>query len=1619
MTTTTSTAGDKIYVTFTGTAGEIVGLGFSSVTIGTSNCCGSLASIYNPDGSLLRQNYIGRDGSGLNLTLPASGSYLILLDPGINTGSATLTLSDDLTATASIGGPSSTILLPRAGQNDRITFTGTAGEIVGVGFSSVTIGTSNCCGSLVSIYKPDGSLFRQNYVGRDGVTINLPTLPTSGSYLIFLDPGINTGSATMSLTHVGAFQPVTQAYGTWNGVGVHGLAPSAQTADPVNSLTGAFTEAETDLTVAAPGVSFAFGRSYTSADATAGRLGPGWTDSYSASLGVQANGDVILHGEDGQRLTYAKQANGSFVGGRGASSTLTAISGGYQLLRHDQVAYRFDTAGVLQSELDRNGQGLTLAYDGSGHLTTITDSIGQAATLAYNGGGLLSSVSTADGRTVSYGYTSGHLSSVTLPDPDDAGPLTAPVTTYGYDGAGRLAAEVDPNNHTVVTNVYDPASGRVSQQTDANNKTTTFAWDPATQTATITDARAHVWKDIYQNNVLIKQIDPVGEATQLAHDTNLDTTAVIAPNGTDTTNMTYDSRGNLLTTTAPISLGANVKKTYTYDAQNNVLTATDARGTVSQYGYDASGNTTSITQGGQQIAGATYGSQGHMLTSTDGNGNETTYSYDAEGNVASVTSPDPDGVGPLAASKTTFTYDAMGDVLTRVDALGNCSGCTPADHRATYSYDANGHLLTETAPLGHTTTYTYDADGNRTSVTDAKGNTTSNVYDNASNLVEVIGADPDGVGPLESPVTRYSYDDAGNRVSMIDPLGNCAGCNGLAHTTLYAFNQNNQLASTTTPLGEKTTYTYDANGNLGSTVDPRGNCAGCTAQNHTTAYAYDAAGRPLRTIDPLGNCAGCNAAAHTATTTYDSVGNLGSATDANGHQTSYTYDSQGRLLTLTAPDGGITTYTYDLAGNVLTRTDENQHTTSYDYNDAEQLQSVTGPDPDGNGPAAAPVTSYTYDADGHQLTKTDPNGNATQASGDGVTTNSYDAAARITGISYSDSTPDVSFSYDPVGNRTQMTDGAGTIEYQRDNLNRLTSVARGTSSFSYAYDINSNLLSRAYPDGSQTTYTYDADNHMATASTGGKTTSYGYDSAGDLVTTTLPASNGYSETDIYDNAGRLIEVKNANATATLSDFLATLDPVGNPTEIDQSGAVSLTSTYSYDANNRLTGVCYQAGSCPNGSDPYIRWAYDKAGNRLSETRPGGTTSYTYDNADELIQAGAVNYGYDANGNETSAGSRAFTYDLANRVSTTTALGTTTSYSYDGDGNRLEASTGTGGSQRTDYLWDVNNPLAEIAREQDGNANLIRRFEYGNSRISMTTPTDTFYFHYDASEDVSNVTSSNGTPEWSYTYEPFGGTRTATQQDPNAPANPIGFAQSYLDQTGLYLLRDREYDPTTGRFTQVDPLPAFGGAYTSTYVYANNRPSVLYDPSGDGPIPIARAYQDATLEAVTPDTDAQRALASAAGGAPPPPRDRVYAIGYRGTEKYGTSVLGREIIIGKVQLEDALALDGRRYNLIGYATPFDGPPIRFVYLSYACLPACGAGEHLANDAGVWDFRGGRFETNGDFTIATMIAFTGFGVKGLRVYKVKSLKLGKVPLPLIFRVSCRARIRARCYITWPKG
>ncbi len=191
VTVTVSRPGQNARLTVNGTAGQRLSLGLTNVTLASTT-----VSILTPDGSSLVSGNFGTQGGALDTPpLPVSGTYAVLIDQTFgNTGSMTLTLSDEVGGTIEVGGASVPVSITRPGQRARLTFSGTAGQRLDLGLTSVTVG------AWVRFFKPDGSEMVNTYVG-SASALDTPSLPTTGTYAILIDPdSVTTGSMTLTLS---------------------------------------------------------------------------------------------------------------------------------------------------------------------------------------------------------------------------------------------------------------------------------------------------------------------------------------------------------------------------------------------------------------------------------------------------------------------------------------------------------------------------------------------------------------------------------------------------------------------------------------------------------------------------------------------------------------------------------------------------------------------------------------------------------------------------------------------------------------------------------------------------------------------------------------------------------------------------------------------------------------------------------------------------------------------------------------------------------------------------------------------------------------------------------------------------------------------------------------------------------------------------------------------------------------------------------------------------------------------------------------------------------------------------------------------------------------------------
>ncbi|PWG15419.1 hypothetical protein DF268_01010 [Streptomyces sp. V2] len=1275
---------------------------------------------------------------------------------------------------------------------------------------------------------------------------------------IFMDGTDGTSSPN------GATSPLVQAFYTPDipgaQAGVCSCYAQAHRADPVNTATGMFFEQFTDARLVGVGQQLSLDRSYRSDSTTAGLLGRGWSTPFDAKLTV-ASGKVTYQADDGATFVFTQQSDGTYTAPAGSTAKLAKTGSDYTLTTLDNTRRVFTSTGQLTSVVDATGQGLTLTY-ASGKLASAKDAAGRSTDFTLNADGLLTGVSLPDTASVSYAYTNGQLTSVT----DPAGK----VSTYTYDSGKRLSSYSDPAGGKVA-NVYDSA-GRITSQTDQNGKTTTFTWDGKRESHT-TAPDGGVWTDIYSGNVLLQSTDPYGNVVSYDYDRYLRPVEITDQRGNSTT-MTYDSAGRMLTRTSPSSLGYS--ESWTYDSAGNITGHTDGRGNKTTYTYNAANRLTSTTDPAGGKTSYTYTALGALASVTTPRGKTTAYAYDAAGNRTSVTTPQ--------GEKTTFAYDKAGRITARTDPRGNVSGADPAAYTTTYAYDGRGLLSSATDPLGRTTAYGYNGAEQLTSLKDPAGGTTAYAYDDAGHLTKTTDASGksisrtyDASGRLASETdplgnrTTYTYDKVGRVLTTVSARGNVSGATPAAYTTSYTYDaagnrtkvtgptgaavsteydavdnvtkvtdplgktvssvydKNDRLTSTTNQLGKTTGYTYDADGNQLTSTSPLGN---------KETLTYDGDGRQVTAVDPRGNATGADPAQYTTTSAYDPAGNLttvtdplggvttteydaaGNAvkrTDADQRVTTYGYDKLDRLTTVTAPDGGTTTYAYDAVGNLTQRTDANNHTTTYTYDAARRPTSVTDP--------LNRVTSNTYDAEGNLTKKTTPRGS---------TSYTFDARGLLTKVDYSDTTPDVTLIYDAAGRLTSRANAKLSEDFVHDAVGNLTK----TRGFAYTYDAAGQLLTRKYADGSTIGYAYDNDGRTSSMTADGATTTYTWDAADHLTRSTLP--NTETEDRAYDRAGRLTAVTSAKSGTTVTKTALTLSAAGLPTRVDTTRANVAAGGYdlTYDAAGRLTSGCFpQPWVTGCAATRTTSYTYDKVGNRLTSTLGTTATNYSYDAADQLTSTTSgtttTAYTYDGEGNQTKSGNDTYTYDLAGQISAATVAGGNYTYDHDASGNQI--ATAKDGTVTGRIQWDPNAPLPLLATETDSAGALRQSYRYdplGQPAATKTAAGALFSYHHDTQGSPVDVTSSTGTLHQRWAYDPFG-TRILNTTTSGAPAStPAYTGARYETTTGNLDLHARQYSTTTGRFNRPDPAPpARTSPSISAYAYANNQPTLLTDPSG--------------------------------------------------------------------------------------------------------------------------------------------------------------------------------------------
>ena len=215
--------------------------------------------------------------------------------------------------------------------------------------------------------------------------------------------------------------------------------------------------------------------------------------------------------------------------------------------------------------------------------------------------------------------------------------------------------------------------------------------------------------------------------------------------------------------------------------------------------------------------------------------------------------------------------------------------------------------------------------------------------------------------------------------------------------------------------------------------------------------------------------------------------------------------------------------------------------------------------------------------------------------------------------------------------------------------------------------------------------------------------------------------------------------------------------------------------------------------------------------------------------------------YDTIGNPlTYRDGMTMTWVNGRQLSTLTKDGTTSSYEYDMEGNRIKK---VAGGVTTEYYLNEGT----IVAEKKG-SNVIRYlFDENGGRYGFDLNGAKYYYVFNGQGDVVGVANGIGNEIARYTYDSWGkllSVRDYQGNDKSGDAtfvgniNPIRYRGYYYDaESGLYYLNSRYYDPETGRFINADGVMDATGDSVQGYnvfVYCFNNPINMSDDSGHWP-----------------------------------------------------------------------------------------------------------------------------------------------------------------------------------------
>ena len=697
----------------------------------------------------------------------------------------------------------------------------------------------------------------------------------------------------------------------------------------------------------------------------------------------------------------------------------------------------------------------------------------------------------------------------------------------------------------------------------------------------------------------------------------------------------------------------------------------------------------------------------------------------------------------------------------------------------TFVYDDEGNIVRATDKAKKTSSFEYDSSNNMKKLIDAKGNAFKYDYDSRHNVTKARSD--------ANMCYTFVYDTYGNPLTArtVNPAAETdakkAMTSKATYTTGTAAGQ--YMATQTAPEGTKSSYDWDANKGLLKSVSVGG---------RQTAYSYDSVGR-LTKVSGKAHVGGVETQIQVQ---YGYEKDRLAKITHNGFDYAFTYDGFGNRKSVKIAGTEAVSHTYgDRNGQLLKSTYANGWEVAYTYDSMDRVTQVKAV----KGSSSYVIGQYLYDRQGRVARFIDG-----QVPGKSCTYG-YDLTDRLCEAVFDDGTAytytydandclvkehhtlpggsrDVIRAYDKDSRETSVTCGSAKVEKAFDELGRLSTIKRngGKHTTTYTYETAS--------DGGQT-------GRVKTVKNGSHSENYTYDTWGNVTKVTENSSQS-GKAYAYDAQGQLIR------------------------EYDPDKKVWL--GYKYDAGGNMTEVrSYPAAENgdPEGEGTVIKkFAYGSAWkDQLTAMTVEGTTR---------------NFTYDANGNLLSDGKYTYSWTKGSLLAKVTGDSLEAAYTYDASGIRTSK---TVNGVKTEYLTAGGSILAE---KKNGK---WQQYLYDGSGqlMAIRYKGADYYYIRDGLMCITGLVDANGGAVVNYRYDSWGKliSITGSMAGTLGKDNPYRYKGYYYDdETGMYYISVRYYNPEIARFINTDTediLDISSHLYDKNlYAYCDNNPIMRKDTGGE-------------------------------------------------------------------------------------------------------------------------------------------------------------------------------------------